>query len=131
MDEAGPSDRELVAIVLKAFTSDDPDAALALIHPDCVWTPTVWSGASTLRGRDAVGRWLSQFGPGIKDLRVEVEEVIGDAGWVVVLGTVFDTRGGGTFTARVGWNFAVEEGLLIEGRSYMSWDEARRAGGLD
>jgi ketosteroid isomerase-like protein len=130
MTSLGTTDLEVVTELIEKFAAGDPEEALKLVHPECTWTPTVWSGATTLRGREAVGEWLSQFGPGIENLRIEIAEMVDGDGWIVVLGTVFDTRGGGSMAVRVGWNFAVEDGMMLEGRSYTSWDDARAAAGL-
>jgi ketosteroid isomerase-like protein len=115
-----------------AVDRGDPAAALELIHPDGVWSPTVWSGSGTTH-RDAAGvrGWFAQFGPRLENLSIDVAEIAQRSGWVVVLGTVHDNRNETPFTTRVGWTFAVEDGRVIEGRAYESWEEARRAGGLE
>ena len=114
-----------------AIAKGDTDAAIGCVHPEVVWTPTVWSGAATLRGRDAVSSWFDQFGPNLEHLRIDLAELTQHQGWVVVLGTVHDTRDGGPFSTRVGWTFAVRDGLVIEGRAHESWEGTRQAAGIE
>jgi ketosteroid isomerase-like protein len=121
-------DDSVVWKLFDAIAAKDRLAALDVLHPEVAWYPTVWSGASSLHGKEAVGTWFDQFGPGLERLRIEVESLRVAEGWVIALGTVFDTRGA-QFTTRVGWNFAVEDGLIVEGRAYVSWDEAEEAAG--
>jgi ketosteroid isomerase-like protein len=107
----------------------DPEAALELVHPEVTWIPTVWSGSGAKRGREGVRSWLAQFGPRLEALSIDLAEVEQTSGWVVALGTVRDDRNEAPFTTRVGWTFAVEDGLIIEGRAHESWEEARRIAG--
>ena len=118
----------VVGKLFDAIAAKDRHAALDVLHPDIVWYPTVWSGASSLHGKEEVGAWFDQFGSGLEGLRVELDSLRAADGWVVALGTVFDTRGS-QFTTRVGWNFAVRDGLITEGRAYESWVEAEEAAG--
>lgn len=119
---------DVVLRMFEAIARQDLEAALAALHPEVVWSPTVWSGSSRLRGRDAVRAWFTQFGSSLQHLRIEVSELRQPAGWVIVCGLVHDTREV-SFTTRVGWNFAVRDGLVIEGRAFQGWAEAVRAGG--
>lgn len=123
-------DRAVVESLFSAIADGDRESALRVVHPAVVWTPTVWSGSATLRGRGAVRAWFDQFGPALADLRVHAGNILQEDGWVVALGTVHDSRGGGSFVTRVGWTFAVEDAMVIEGRAYGTWEEAREAGGL-
>ena len=125
----GVDDREVVARLFESITRGDADGALACVHPDVVWSPTVWSGAATLRGHDGVRSWLAQFGPGLEHLKIDLAELATRGGWIAALGTVHDTRDGGSFSTRVGWTFAVRDGLVVEGRAHQSWEEAREAAG--
>jgi ketosteroid isomerase-like protein len=122
-------DRQVVADLFAAIAARDTVAALELVHPDVVWRPTSWSSTLTLRGRDSVKGWFEQFGPAFEHLRIEVAEILGASGWIVVLGTIYDTRDEGSFATRVGWNFAVEDRMICEARSYSTWSDAREAGG--
>jgi ketosteroid isomerase-like protein len=128
--EAEGSARAVVSGVIDAINAGERDAVRALVHPRVAWRPTLWSGASTFHGREGVGRWLDQFGPGIEHLRIEVAEIHEAASGALVLGVVHDTRDGGSFSARLGWTFEVEDGLVVDGRAYESWEEARRAAGV-
>lgn len=111
-----------------AIAARDVDGAIALLHPEVIWSPTVWSGPSILRGKAAVRTWFAQFGPGLEHLRIDVTDLRQPAGWVIVCGVVHDTRAA-AFVTRVGWNFAVEGGRVIDGRAFPSWEEALSAGG--
>lgn len=124
-------DRETVARMFSAITRGDAEGALACVHPEVVWSPTVWSSAATLRGREEVRGWFAQFGPNLEDLTIHITELTQKLGWVAALGTVHDTRDGGAFSTRVGWTFAVRDGLVVEGRAHESWDAARQAAGIE
>jgi ketosteroid isomerase-like protein len=113
-----------------ALIKGEPATVLELVHPQAEWTPTVWSGEQTYRGREGVAEWLEQFGAGLEHLdhRIERMQVDGDRG--AVQGTVFDSRDRGMFAARVSWSFELEDGMMRRGRAHDSWDEALRAVGL-
>ena len=121
------SGRSIITDLFDAVNAGQRDAALALVHPSGTWSPTTWSGPGARHGREGVAAWLDQFGPGLMHLRVEVEEIIETEPWVLVLGTVLDTRDGLAFTSQVGWTFQVEGGLVIAGRAYETWEAARQA----
>lgn len=138
MDSApvrGRSDLQVVSDIFRAINDNDRDAALGLIHPDASWAPTVWSGARTLRSREEIRGWFDQFGPALEDLRVDLAEVRRGkmeehVAWTVALGTVHDSRGRESLSSRVGWRFAVQQGMVVEGRSYPTWPEALQAAGI-
>jgi hypothetical protein len=123
----GPTVIERIFI---ALIQGEPDAALELIHPQAEWTPTLWSGEQTYKGREGVAEWLTQFGGGLEHLdhRVERMQIEGDRG--AVQATVFDGRDRGMFAVRISWSFELEQGLLRRGRGHDSWEEALRAVGL-
>jgi hypothetical protein len=123
----GPSVIEQIFI---ALLGSDPEAVLRLIHPQAEWTPTLWSGEHTYKGREGVAQWLAQFGEGLENLdhRVERMRIDGDRG--AVQATVFDSRDRGMFAVRVSWSFELEGGLMRRGRAHDSWEEALRAVGL-
>jgi hypothetical protein len=72
---------------------------------------------------------MDQFGADLRDLEIKLEEVASDGSRVLALGTVFDRRDDQPFAVRVGWIFRVEAGLLIRGRAFENWEEARAAFG--
>lgn len=123
------SSRAVVREVFEAINAGDKDAALRLIDPNAVWAPSMWSGAGTLRGRDEVRAWLDRFGSNLEELRISIDSIKSIGGWVVALGTVFDTRDGGSFATTIGWHFAVSDGAIKEGRSFANWAEALEAAG--
>jgi ketosteroid isomerase-like protein len=122
-------DRGVVEALFDAIGRGDAEAALELVHPQGTWSPTVWSGSGMTRGQAGVRGWLAQFGPRLEALSIDIAEIEQRSGWVVALGTVRDDRNQAPFTTRVGWTFAVEDGLIIEGRAHESWEEARRIAG--
>jgi hypothetical protein len=125
--EGGPTVVERLFI---AIIHNEVEGVLELIHPQGEWTPTVWSGEHTYKGREGVREWLTQFGEALEclDLRIEKVQTEGDRG--AVLGTVFDSREGGMFAVRVAWSFEFEDGLMRRGAAHDSWEEAARAAGL-
>ena len=128
------TDLEVVSELFAAIDRKEVDTAVRLIHPEVRWSPSAWSGSSVLRSRTDVIRWFDQFGPDLKNLRIELAEIRlsrakDPRGWTVVLGTVHDTRGNEPFSARVGWRFAVADGMVSEGFSHGTWEEALEAAG--
>lgn len=124
--EPTPIERLFIAMI-----RGEPEEVVALMHPQAEWSPTVWSGEGTYRGPEGVRRWLDQFGEGIEHLDIRIEKVRTGGARGAVLGTVFDSREGTMFAARVAWSFELEDGLMRRGRAHDNWEEALRAAGLD
>lgn len=120
----------MIERIFIAMIGGEPEAVLALIHPQAEWTPTLWSGEQTYKGREGVAEWLAQFGSGLEylDHQVERMRIEGDRG--AVQGTVFDSRDRGMFAVRVSWSFELKDGMMRRGRAHDSWEEALRAVGL-
>lgn len=120
----------MIEQIFIALIQGDPQAVLALVHPQAEWTPTLWSGEQTYKGREGVAEWMDQFGDGLEHLdhRIERMKIEGDRG--AVQGTVFDSRDRGMFAVRVSWSFELEDGLMRRGQAHDSWEEAVRAVGL-
>ncbi|HET7507416.1 MAG TPA: nuclear transport factor 2 family protein, partial [Solirubrobacterales bacterium] len=94
------------------------------------WTPTLWSGEHTYKGREGVAEWLAQFGDRLEHLDHNIERIRTEGDRAAVQGTVFDGRDRSMFAVRVAWSFELEDGLMRRGRSHDSWEEALRAVGL-
>jgi ketosteroid isomerase-like protein len=118
----------VITRLFEALDQGDRDGVLALVDPEVDWHPTVWSGG-TAHGRRGVAEWLDQFGADLRDLEVDLAELEGRDDHVLALGTVFDRRTDQPFAVRVGWIFGVGEGLVIRGRAFESWEQARAAFG--
>lgn len=132
-DRAREEQRQQTVIerLFAAVTHGDPDQVLELVHPECEWTPTVWSGEEMYRGHEGVRLWLSQFGESIEHLDIRVRKVEAREDRGAVLGIVFDTRGNQKFAVEVPWSYEMEDGLLRRGRAHGTWEEAARAARLD
>jgi ketosteroid isomerase-like protein len=111
--------------VFAAINAGERETVLELAHPALTWRPSMWSGGGPFHGREGLSEWLDQFGPHLEHLSIEVEEITQPGRVVLVLGKVRDTRHGVTSGAAIGWTFVVEDGLIIDGCAYNSWDEAR------
>jgi len=120
--EPTPIERLFIAMI-----HGETEEVVALLHPQVEWSPTIWSGEGIYRGVEGVRRWLEQFGKGLEHLDIRVEKVKANGDYGAVLGTVFDSREGTMFAARVAWSFELEDGLLRRGHAHESWDEALRA----
>jgi ketosteroid isomerase-like protein len=105
----------------------DIDGVLRHVDPRVELHPSAWSGGGVASGHQGIRNWLRQFGDGIDQLRLEVEEVVADGERVLVLGTAHDSRDRGRHTQRLGWIFELDDGLIFRTRSYDTWDEARRS----
>ena len=130
MNAPAPGAPSVIERIFIAMIGGEPERVLELIHPQAEWTPTLWSGEQTYKGKEGVAEWMSQFGSGLEHLdhRIERMQIDGDRG--AVQGTVFDSRDRGMFAVRVAWSFELEDGLLRRGRAHDSWEEALRAVGL-
>jgi SnoaL-like domain len=125
-----PPEPTIIERLFIAVLQREPEAVLALVHPQAQWSPTAWSGGETFKGHKGVRRWLAQFGEGLEHLDLRVEKVRTENDRGVVLGTVFDSRDEGMFAVRVAWSFELEDGLLRRGRAHETWEEAEREAGL-
>ncbi|HEV2857668.1 MAG TPA: nuclear transport factor 2 family protein [Solirubrobacterales bacterium] len=130
MSPAAPSGPTVIERIFIAIINCEPAGVLELIHPQAEWTPTVWSGQHTYKGREGVGEWLGQFGSRLEHLEVRIEKTKVDGDRGAVQGTVFDSRDGGMFAVRVAWSFELEEGLMRRGQAHDTWEEALRVAGL-
>jgi ketosteroid isomerase-like protein len=97
------------------------------VDPRVELHPSVWSGGGVASGHDGVRAWLRQFGDGIDELRLELEELVASDERVLALGTAYDSRGEGRYAQRLGWIFELDDGVIFRARSYDTWDEARAA----
>lgn len=120
----------MIEQVFIALIGGEPETVLELIHPQAEWTPTLWSGEQTYKGREGVSEWLAQFGDGLEYLDHQVEQMRMEGDRGAVQGTVFDSREGVMFAVRVAWSFELEDGLVRRARAHDSWEEALQAVGL-
>lgn len=89
--------------------------------------PSVWSGGGVASGHEGVRRWLLQFGAGVDDLRLELDEIVVEGDRALALGTAYDSREQRPYAQRLGWILEFDDGLIYRARSYATWDEARAA----
>jgi ketosteroid isomerase-like protein len=120
-------DLSTVSALFEAVNAGDRKNVIALTDPEVLWSPTVWSGAHSLRGHEGVTRWLDQFGPGIEDLRIDVSELEVVADRILALGKVHDSRGETPFSIEVAWIIVIRNDLIAEARAYDTWEEGRAA----
>jgi ketosteroid isomerase-like protein len=120
----------VVERIFIALIQGELEAVLELIHPEAEWTPTLWSGEQTYKGREGVAEWLAQFGSGLEHLDHRIERMQTEGDRAVVQGTVFDSRDRGMFAVRIAWSFELEDGMMRRGRAHDSWGEALLAVGL-
>lgn len=120
----------MIERIFIALIQGEPDVVLELVHPQAEWTPTLWSGEQTYKGREGVAEWLAQFGDSLEHLDHRIERMQTEGARGAVQGTVFDSRDRGMFAARIAWSFELEDGLLRRGSAHDSWEEALRAVGL-
>lgn len=130
MKSPAPGGPTVIERLFIALIESAPDRVLALVHPQAEWTPTLWSGEHTYKGREGVAEWLAQFGDRLEFLDHHIEQMRIEGDRAAVQGTVFDGRDRGMFAVRVAWSFELEDGLMRRGRSHDSWEEALRAVGL-
>ena len=120
----------MIEQVFIALIGREPETVLDLVHPQAEWTPTLWSGEQTYKGRQGIAEWLAQFGDRLQYLDHNIERIRAEGDRAAVQGTVFDGRDRGMFAVRVAWSFELEDGMMRRGRSHENWEEALRAVGL-
>lgn len=78
----------MIEQVFIALIGGEPETVIELIHPQAEWTPTLWSGEQTYKGREGVREWLAQFGDGLEYLDHQVEQMRMEGDRGAVQGTV-------------------------------------------
>lgn len=124
---------EAIALVKGFFAGIDSgsiDGALSVMAENVEWTPTIWSGTGTYWGLAETRSWFEQFGPGLDDLRIELQEVESSDGGAFASGIVFDSRQGHAFAAQRAWFFEASNGKIVRGQAFEEIAEARAAAGL-
>jgi ketosteroid isomerase-like protein len=125
---------EIVRRGFEAFAADGVDAAVGSFSPDLVlYAFPEWPGPSEYRGHDGLRALLAEWIESFDDFAIEVCEV-GEVGErvLVLAETVGRIKGSGVpirqpFGA-VYWDF--RDGLVGEGRNFLTWREALEAAGL-
>jgi ketosteroid isomerase-like protein len=119
---------------IEAWNRHGPsDAAVALAHPDSVLYPfPEWPDDSLYRGRDGWLRLMEQWTENFDDITWEIEKVIDDDPTVALLvnhrATVKGT--GVPLVQPLGLVVRFQDGMVIEGRFFLTWNEALEASGL-
>ena len=122
---------------VQAWNTDDLDAALAELHPDVEWHPSLepaFEGkATTFKGHDGARRaWAEYRGEMFERLTIQVEEVR-DLGESVLLLGRFTVTGRAThieFDTEVGQLITFRDGKIATVHDYLSHREALEAAGL-
>jgi ketosteroid isomerase-like protein len=123
---------------VQAWNTDDLDAALAELHPDVEWHPSLepaFEGkATTFKGHDGARRaWAEYHGEMFERLTIQVEE-IRDLGESVLLLGRFTVTGRAThieFDSEVGQLITFRDGKVATVHDYLSHREALEAAGLE
>jgi ketosteroid isomerase-like protein len=123
---------------VQAWNTDDLDAALAELHPDVEWHPSLepaFEGkATTFKGHDGARRaWAEYRGEMFERLTIQVEE-IRDLGESVLLLGRFTVIGRAThieFDTEVGQLITFRDGKVATVHDYLSHREALEAAGLE
>jgi ketosteroid isomerase-like protein len=126
---------EIVRRFYEAFNHGDIVGAFTeFLAPDIVYfereayldTPAV------VRGRQACVKAMSDFASTFEEFRADIEEIADAGDWVT---TLTHWRGSGAGSGAsvdlrevIGWRF--QDGLVIEGRVFASWEEGLETVGL-
>ena len=123
-------DIDLVARVFTGMRNAGLDALFDVLDPDIVWvTAEDEPEAGTFHGHEGVRHLRQQTLDSFEDFRLEPEEVLEVAGWVVVPArAVVRGRTSGIETEfRETYAARVRDGLVVEVREYRTKEQALRA----
>ena len=126
---------ELIRRGYEAFARGDVDAVLELLHPDVDWHPAIAPilGVETVRGRDAVRRFLTHdLFEGFDRFRAEPLSVedLGDFVLVMVRYTGRGESSGIEMDQRFATLYELRDGQTLTMRDYSTRAEALEAAGL-
>ena len=109
------------------------DAAVSLAHPDSVVHAfPEWPDEAVYRGRDGWLRLLEQWTENFDGITWEIEKLIDDDPTVAILvnhrATVKGT--GVPLVQPLGLVLRFQDGMVLEARFFLTWNEALEAAGL-
>lgn len=122
-----------------AWNSGDWDEALARLHPGIEWhiafrPPDLPPDMAVARGHDQVRRVWDAFGSAWEAVRVDIEEVLHDAGDTLLARARFRGRGAGSgieVDRELFYVAEIRDDMLLRLRPFDSLPEARRAVGIE
>jgi ketosteroid isomerase-like protein len=125
---------EILSRAFQAFASDGVDGLIPYCSPDLVLHPfPEWMEAPVYYGHDGLRELLHGWTDGFEDYTPTIDE-LRDAGDDVVVWLGHNTgRIRGTkipINQPVGGVHRFRDGLIIEARYFMTWEEALEAAGL-
>jgi ketosteroid isomerase-like protein len=125
---------EVVRGALETFNREGVEAALAYFDPEVEWLgPPEWLEKHLYKGHDGIREIATVWAESFQEFRLDLEELIDAGDRVVAL--VYQRgriKGGGTrIEQRIGYNWEVRNGKGVRVQVYFSWEEARRAAGLE
>jgi ketosteroid isomerase-like protein len=119
---------------VEVWNRDGPsEAAVALVHPDSVvYAFREWPDEAVYRGRQGWLRLMEQWTENFDDITWEIEKVIDDDPTVALLvNHRAIVKGTGVpLVQPLGLVARFQDGMVIEGRFFLTWNEALEAAGL-
>lgn len=122
---------EAIATLFQAFNERDIEGALALVHPDVVFSPV---SAAVMRegepycGHDGIRSYLADVETHWDELAVRPVQIRAAGRAVVALGQVSGRARMGSFEdLPTKWVFKFEDGLVISGQVFADEDGAIKA----
>ena len=131
--------QELARRGLDAFSSGDLEQSLATMDPEVEWhvafqLPDLPPDTTVVRGHEGVRRLWNAFRSGFEEVTVDLEEVVYDAGDVLIARVRFRARGAGSgieVDRRLYYLQRIRDERLKLIRPFDTLEEARAAAGLD
>jgi uncharacterized protein len=123
---------EIVRRLMDAYLSGDFETALAAFDPEVEFDVSIRPEGRVYRGRDGVIDAVRTWAGTWKDLKIEIEEIIGAGDDVVVVDRESGRgRASGTqFEQQTGWVYTLREGKIIRAVWFPRREEALEAAGL-
>ena len=126
--------KQLVRDAIAAFNERGVDGSLAYFHPDVEWYgPPDWIEDQVFRGHDGVREANDLFARSYAEYRWRLEEVLDGRERVVALAHQLGRwePGGNAVEQPVGLVLEVQAGKVWRVWTYLTWDEALEAEGLE
>jgi ketosteroid isomerase-like protein len=128
-----PDYKKMFQQLADAYNSRDPDAFVAVFHPECDWHPVLTRTENDpgYHGHSGIRRWFEDVDEMYDYVKFEVYfDGFRQVGDLLLVGGQLHARGresGAEFISDVGWVIEPRGEKFHRGIGYVTYEEARRA----
>jgi hypothetical protein len=130
-----PSRTEIVSSAIDAFHRSGAEAVLPYLTEDVVWySAPGWAGKEVYRGHDGVRELIAEWTENFVDYRWDLPhppEQLDDGRVLLLNRHLGKTREGVLVDAPLGSVWVFREDLVVEVRSFFTWEETLAAAGVE